>query len=69
VLVAVSTNDALSASAKSIGLLMSRKNYFFVPFGQDDPIKKETSLVADFKAIPDAIEAVMAGRQLQPVIV
>ena len=69
VLVAVSTNDALSASGKSIGLLLNRKNYFFVPFGQDDPIKKETSLVADFASIPDAIEAAMRGKQLQPTLV
>ena len=69
VLVAVSTHDALSASGKNIGLLLNRKNYFFVPFGQDDPINKETSLVADFTAIPATIEAIMSGKQLQPVLV
>lgn len=68
VLIAVSTNDGLSASGKNIGLLMNRKNYFFVPYGQDDPKAKENSLVADFKMIPDAIEAAIKGKQLQPVL-
>ncbi|MBE6949620.1 MAG: dipicolinate synthase subunit B [Ruminococcaceae bacterium] len=68
VLIAVSTNDGLSASGKNIGLLQNRKNYFFVPYGQDDPVGKETSLVADFRMIPAAIEATMEGRQLQPML-
>lgn len=69
VLIAVSTNDALSASSKNIGILLNRKNYFFVPFGQDDHVNKETSLVANFKAIPAAIDALTSGKQLQPVLV
>ena len=68
VLIAVSTNDGLAASARSIGFLINRKNHFFVPFGQDDPVRKETSLVADFELIPDAIEAALGKRQLMPVI-
>lgn len=68
VLIAVSTNDGLSASGKNIGLLQNRKNYFFVPYGQDDPVGKETSLVADFRMIPAAIEACLEGKQLQPIL-
>ncbi|MBQ6539619.1 MAG: dipicolinate synthase subunit B [Oscillospiraceae bacterium] len=68
VLIAVSTNDGLAASARSISLLINRKNHFFVPFGQDDPVRKETSLVADFKQIPDAIEAALEKRQLMPML-
>ena len=68
VLVAVSTNDALAGAAENIGKLLARKHYYFVPFGQDDPIKKPTSLVADFGKIPLALEAAMEGRQLQPVL-
>lgn len=68
VVVAVSTNDALAANAKNIGTLMARKNIYFVPFRQDDPIKKETSLVADFDLIEKTIDAALEGRQLQPVI-
>ncbi|MBQ7801233.1 MAG: dipicolinate synthase subunit B [Oscillospiraceae bacterium] len=68
ILVAVSTNDALAGAAENIGKLLSRKHYYFVPFGQDDAEKKPTSMVADFKKIPQAMEAAMDGRQLQPVL-
>ena len=69
VLIAVSTNDALAGAAENIGKLLARKHYFFVPFGQDDPVKKPTSLVADFGKIPLALEAALEGRQLQPVLI
>lgn len=68
VLIAVSTNDGLSAAAENIGKLLGRKHYYFVPFGQDDPAEKPSSLVADFSRLPDALEAALEGRQLQPVL-
>jgi len=68
VVVAVSTNDGLSASARNIAELLCRKNYFFVPFRQDDPDNKPTSLMADMKLIPAAVEAALGGRQLQPLL-
>ena len=68
VLIAVSTNDALGAAAENIGKLMARKHYYFVPFRQDDPKNKPRSMVADFNAIPQALEAALEGRQFQPVI-
>lgn len=68
VVVAVSTNDALSGNAKNIGELMGRKNYYFVPFRQDDPAEKPTSLLADFGLVERAVEEALQGRQLQPVL-
>jgi len=68
VILAVSTNDALGAAAENIGRLMARKHIYFVPFGQDDPIGKPTSMVADFGQIPQTLEAALEGRQMQPVI-
>ena len=68
VLVAVSTNDALAGAAENIGKLLSRKHYYFVPFRQDDPEKKPTSMVADFKMIPPALSAALEGKQLQPIL-
>ena len=68
VLLAVSTNDALGAAAENIGILLSRKHYYFVPFGQDDPVEKPNSMVADFTKLPTALEAALEGRQLQPVL-
>lgn len=68
VVLAVSTNDGLAAGAKNIGLLLDKKNVYFVPFGQDDPEGKPTSLVADFTRIPEAVRAALEGRQVQPVL-
>ena len=65
---AVATNDGLSAAARNIGELLVRKNYYFVPFGQDDPEKKPCSLMADFTRIGETVEAALEGRQLQPVL-
>lgn len=68
VLVAVSTNDGLAGAGENIGRLLARKHYYFVPFGQDDPLKKPTSLIADFAQIPQAMEGAMAGQQIQPIL-
>lgn len=68
VLIAVSTNDALAGAAENIGKLLARKHCYFVPFGQDDPAGKPTSMVADFEKIPSAMEAALAGKQIQPVL-
>ena len=67
-LIAPSTNDGLSASAASIGALLPRRYIYFVPFGQDDPERKPTSLVADFSLVADAAQAALEGRQLQPLL-
>ena len=67
-LIAPATNDGLSASAASIGQLLSRKYIYFVPFGQDDPEKKPTSLMADFSLVVPAARAALEGRQLQPLL-
>ena len=68
VVVAVSTNDALAGAAENIGKLLGRKHYYFVPFGQDAPEKKPTSMVADFTKIPDTLALALEGRQIQPII-
>ena len=66
--IAVSTNDALAGAAENIGKLLARRHYYFVPFGQDDPRNKPTSLVADFTQVLPALEAALEGRQLQPIL-
>ena len=67
-ILAVSTNDALSGSAKNIGVLLDKKHVYFVPFRQDDPAGKPTSLVSEFSLVSDAIAAALEGRQLQPLL-
>ena len=68
VVVAVSSNDGLAAGARNIGELLMRKNYFFVPFGQDNAAAKPCSLVADFGKIPETVDAALRGEQLQPLL-
>ena len=68
VIIAISSNDALAGAAENIGKLMGRKNYYFVPFRQDDAIGKPTSIVADFSRIRETLEAALTGRQLQPML-
>ena len=68
ILIAISTNDALAGAAENIGKLLARKHYYFVPFRQDDPYNKPTSIVANFQLIPQALEAAMEGRQIQPIL-
>lgn len=68
VVVAVSTNDGLAGAARNIGELLCRKHYYFVPFRQDDPVGKPTSLVADMEQIPATVTAALAGQQLQPLL-
>ena len=69
VVIAVSTNDGLSGSARNIGTLLNRSNIYFVPFGQDDPKGKPDSLVADMTKITQTLEYAIQGKKLQPQIV
>lgn len=68
VIIALSTNDALAAAAENIGKLLARRHYYFVPYGQDAPEGKPTSLIADFDRIPHALESALLGKQLQPIL-
>ncbi len=65
---AVASNDGLSAAAANLGLLLNRKHVYFVPFGQDDPVNKPASLAADFARVPETVAAALRGRQLQPLL-
>ena len=67
-LIAPASNDALSVGLRHIGALAMRKNIFFVPFGQDDPFTKPTSLIADFSKIPEAVLSALENKQLQPML-
>lgn len=68
VVLAVSTNDALAASAENIGKLLVRKHYYFVPFGQDDWRNKPCSMVAHMELLPETVEEALSGQQLQPLL-
>ena len=66
--IAVSSNDALGLNFKNLATLMGTKNVYFVPFGQDDAIKKPKSLIADWNLIEDTIISAMKGEQIQPLL-
>jgi dipicolinate synthase subunit B len=68
VVIAISTNDALSNNLKNIGNLINAKNVFFVPFGQDNYKGKPNSMVAHFDLIIPTLEEALEGRQLQPIV-
>ena len=68
VVLAVSSNDGLAAGARNIGELLVRRNYYFVPFGQDNAEKKPSSLVADFAKLPETVDAALRGEQYQPIL-
>lgn len=68
VVVAISTNDALSGSAMNIGNLLNRNNYYFVPFRQDNPITKPRSIVFDPEYLLKTIEYAIKNEQIQPIL-
>lgn len=68
-IIAPSTNDALSNAAKNIGALLNYKNVYFVPFGQDSFQGKPNSMVAKFPLIKNSLELALEGKQLQPIVV
>ena len=67
VVIAVSTNDGLGGAAKNIGALLNMKHVYFVPFGQDDPIGKPRSLVAQMSLVFDTAALALNGEQIQPI--
>ena len=68
VVIAPSTNNALSGNAENIGKLLNRKNYYFVPFRQDNPITKPRSIVFDFEYLIKTIEKALDNEQIQPIL-
>jgi dipicolinate synthase subunit B len=69
VVVAISTNDGLGMNAKNLGILLNSKHYFFIPFGQDNPVDKKNSLVAKLEYTISTIEEALEGKQFQPMII
>lgn len=68
-LIALATNDAMSANLKNISALLEKKSVFFVPMRQDDTVKKPHSLVAEFEMIPDCLADAISGKQKRPLFI
>ena len=69
VLLGVATNDGLGICARAIGSLLSTKNVYFIPFGQDDPFAKPNSIVAKFDMMVPAVLEALKKEQMQPLII
>lgn len=70
VVLGISTNDALGLNGVNLMKLLNSKNIYFIPFGQDDPMKKPTSLIADFTQMVDTVKvAIHQKKQIQPLMI
>ena len=69
VVISMASNDALGMNLKNIGNLLNHKHIYFVPFGQDDPVKKPNSMIADTRLLIPTILQALKGRQYQPVLI
>ncbi|OUM88135.1 dipicolinate synthase subunit B [Caldibacillus debilis] len=69
VVLGISTNDALGLNGINLMRLISAKNIYFIPFGQDDPANKPNSMVADMTLLADTVKHALAGKQYQPMII
>ena len=68
-IIALASNDALSANLKNLSVMLNRKNVFFVPMEQDDPEKKPHSLVASFPLLKNTFDEALQGRQYQKIFI
>ncbi|TCT26717.1 dipicolinate synthase subunit B [Melghiribacillus thermohalophilus] len=69
VVLGISTNDALGLNGVNLMRLMAAKHIYFIPYGQDHPEKKPTSMVADMNLLVDTVKYALDGKQIQPVII
>ena len=67
--IALASNDAMSANLGNLGTLLSRKNIYFVPMVQDEPVKKPHSLVADLSLLPKTLEDAFSGKQTRKLFI
>lgn len=68
VVIAVASNDGLGLNARNLGHLLNAKHIYFVPFRQDDPIEKSTSIIANMSLLSDTVRSALQGKQLQPLL-
>ena len=69
VVLAITTNDGLGMNARNLGALLVARNIYFVPFRQDNPEGKPTSVDADIEGylLPTVLSA-LEGKQIQPLL-
>ncbi len=68
VCVSISTNDALGFNLENIGKLLNAKNFYFVPFKQDNFSAKPKSMVYKPELIIDTMKLALDNEQIQPIL-
>ena len=68
IVLALATNDGLGANLKNVATALDKKNVYFVPFGQDAPSEKPSSLICDFTLLRPTLEKALCGEQIQPIL-
>ena len=69
VVLGISTNDALGLNGVNLMRLMATKNIYFIPFGQDDPVKNQIQWLQECHAYLKQLKQPLEGKQIQPVLV
>ncbi len=69
VVLGISTNDALGLNGVNLMRLLSTKDIYFIPFGQDDPEKKPNSMVARMESLVETVEYALEAKQIQPIVI
>ena len=67
--IALCSNDALSANLQNISILLERKCVYFVPLKQDDPMRKPHSLISEFSLVSNTLLHALDGKQIRPLFI
>ena len=68
-IIALCSNDALSANLQNISILLERKHVYFVPMKQDDPTRKPHSLISEFSLVSETLSYGLKGKQIRPIFI
>lgn len=69
VVIGIATNDGLGANARNLGIILNMKNVYLIPFGQDNPVEKKNSLIANWDLLLETTTLALKGKQIQPLLI
>lgn len=68
IVLGIIVKDGLSTNAENIGKLLNKKNIYFIPFSQSNPITKPYTLSFYPEYITKTLEDALNKKQIQPII-
>lgn len=68
IVIGIATNDGLGISGVNLMRLLATKHIYAIPFAQDSPFNKPTSIVAKWEFTEDTLDSAMEQVQLQPLL-